>query len=354
MIGERIKLARGVAGLSLRALADKVGVSAQAISKYERGLDIPSSGVLMRLAQALGVGLEFFFRARTVTIGTPAFRKHSKLPVTGQKKVLGLAQEWIERYLEIEELFPNRHYNGSHMLYKIRKPVESLEEVEMQADHLRRVWDIGSDPIENFTELLEDRGVRVGLIDSLPGFDACLFETEDGQPVIVVNRDLPGDRQRFSLAHELGHAALEPLGDLDKEKAAHRFAGAFLVPAATARRELGHKRRTLSVYELGLLKRKYGLSMQAWIYRAKDLGILSHTAATNLFKQFRKKGWHISEPGEPIPTEKPRRLERLVVQALSEDIVSESRAAELLGKPLSHLYREVAAENGEFPPDSRN
>ncbi|MBE0467409.1 MAG: ImmA/IrrE family metallo-endopeptidase [Candidatus Desulforudis sp.] len=354
MIGERIKLARGAAGLSLRALADQVGVSAQAISKYERGLDIPSSGVLLRLAQALGVELEYFFRTRTLKIQTPAFRKRSRLPAAGRKRVMGLAQEWIERHLDVEDLFPDRASAlPSSALWEIRKPIGSLEEVEEQADHLRRIWNIGTDPIENLTELLEDRGVRVGLIDAQPGFDACLFETEDGQPVIVVNRNLPGDRQRFSLGHELGHAVLA-LEEVDAEKAANRFAGAFLVPAETARRELGNRRRTLSVYELGLLKQKYGLSMQAWIYRAMDLKILSQAAAANLFKHFRKQGWHLSEPGKPIPREQPRLLERLVLRALAEDVVSESRAAELLGKPLSHLYQEVAAEHGDVPPDPRN
>ncbi|NPV30275.1 MAG: helix-turn-helix transcriptional regulator, partial [Firmicutes bacterium] len=58
MVGERLRLARRAAGLSLRELANRVGVSPQAISKYERGLDIPSSGVLLRLAEALGVKVE--------------------------------------------------------------------------------------------------------------------------------------------------------------------------------------------------------------------------------------------------------------------------------------------------------
>ena len=68
MIGERIKQARQASGLSQQALAEKVGVSAKAISKYERNLDTPSSDVLLRLGQALDVRLDYFFRTRNVTL----------------------------------------------------------------------------------------------------------------------------------------------------------------------------------------------------------------------------------------------------------------------------------------------
>jgi Zn-dependent peptidase ImmA (M78 family) len=37
-------------------------------------------------------------------------------------------------------------------------------------------------------------------------------------PVIVTKANLPGDRQRFNLGHELGHLVLEVGGDLETEK----------------------------------------------------------------------------------------------------------------------------------------
>ena len=42
MLGERLKTARTAAGLSLRALATDTGVTAMALSKYERGVMRPS------------------------------------------------------------------------------------------------------------------------------------------------------------------------------------------------------------------------------------------------------------------------------------------------------------------------
>jgi len=223
-----------------------------------------------------------------------------------------------------------------------------MVEVEQAAVDLRKAWDLGIDSIENLTSLLEDKGIKVGVVDADNNFDACTFDAEgDGRLVIIVTRsDMPGDRQRFCLAHELGHLMLEPQNDLDSEKAAHRFAGAFLVPEEAAQFELRTGRRNLSDYELHMLKDKYGLSMQAWIYRAKDLGVLPEERATALFKKFRANGWHLKEPGEPYPPERPMRFERLVVGAISEGIISEKRASELLGKPLEQFLSETAQEHG--------
>jgi Zn-dependent peptidase ImmA (M78 family) len=145
---------------------------------------------------------------------------------------------------------------------------------------------------------------------------------------------LPGDKQRFNLGHELGHLVLKVLGGLEFEDACHRFVGSLLAPAEMVRFELGSTRTTLGMSELYMLKHKYGLSMQAWIYRAKDLGIISESTATCLFKHFRSNGWHAREPGEALPAEKPLRMERLIYRALAEDIISRSRAQELLGKPI--------------------
>ncbi|MBC7252167.1 MAG: ImmA/IrrE family metallo-endopeptidase, partial [Anaerolineae bacterium] len=204
-------------------------------------------------------------------------------------------------------------------------------------------------PIESLVEVLEDRGIKVGIVSGHEDFDALTFWADGTKPVIVVKRGLPGDRQRFSLAHELGHIVLEPVESVDAEKAAYRFAGAFLVPEPVVYFELGPERRTLDLYELHLLKHKYGLSMQAWIYRAKDLGILAASAATQLFKRFRQEGWHRQEPGDPIPPEEPGRMKRLVLRALAEDMISRSRAAELLGMPLAQFWQEEAEQHDGFP-----
>src|SRR3989304_4225373 len=104
-IGQRIKQARKANNLSLRDLAEAAGISAMAISKYERDLDTPSSGVLLRLARALDVKTEYFLRPVTVTVGAPVYRRRVSLPRKQEQAIVAQIQEWLERYLDIEGFF---------------------------------------------------------------------------------------------------------------------------------------------------------------------------------------------------------------------------------------------------------
>jgi Zn-dependent peptidase ImmA (M78 family)/DNA-binding XRE family transcriptional regulator len=331
--GQRIKQARKANQLSQRGLADRVGISAMAISKYERDMDVPGSVILLRLAQSLGVSIDFFFRPMPPEVQLQAYRKHASLRVKDQEAIQARIQEWLERYLEVESFFVSEELRPTVPKMVIAAP----EELETAAEELRVIWNLGLDPIENLIQLLEDQGIKVGLVEGFDHFDACTFMA-NGIPVIVTKENLSGDRQRFNLGHELGHLVLDVSGNLDIEKSAHRFVGAFLAPAPAVRYELGAKRSTLDMNELYLLKHKYGLSMQAWIFRASDLGIISPSAAKRLFYQFRIKGWHKKEPGAEYPSEEPVRMERLIYRALVEDLISRSKAQELLGKPLQNSW----------------
>lgn len=309
-----------------------------AISKYERDESLPGSRVLARLAESLDVPLDFFFRPAAHAVTLRAYRKHASLKKRDETAILARIQEWLERYLEIETLFQDVVRSPDLPVYQVGE----LQEIEQAAQDLREEWRLGLDPIENLTELLEDQGIKVGLVEGFDHFDACTFladgASETSFAVIVNKADIPADRQRYNLSHELGHLVLEITGEVNEEKAAHRFAGAFLVPAPTVRYELGEGRTDLELNELYLLKRKYGLSMQALIYRAKDLEIISEGIAGRLFQRFRSYGWHLREPGGPLPPERPLRLELLTYRALAEDLISRSRAQELLGKPLENIH----------------
>jgi len=347
MIGERLKIARRAAGLSLEALAARVGVSKMAISKYERGLDMPGSSVLLGLARELGVKAEYFFRPTDIQFSASAFRCRKSLPAKQKSALAARVQEWLERYVEAENIVDQVLSFSSPE--RLNRQVDSLEQVEEVALELRQVWDLGLDPIENLCEVLEDHGIKVGVVDGSAKFDAMLCHVDETEPVMAVAEGKPGDRQRFSLAHELGHLVLQVPDSIDREKAANRFAGAFLVPAQTAALELGQRRRRLGPFELHLLKHKYGMSMQAWVYRAKDLGLISPSAAASFFRYFRRQGWHREEPGDAYPSEEPQRLKRLVLRALAEDLITESRAAELLGRPLREFMRTEGAKHAGFP-----
>jgi Zn-dependent peptidase ImmA (M78 family)/DNA-binding XRE family transcriptional regulator len=327
-------MARCMRGLSQRELGNRVGISATAISKYERGLDIPRSSVLIRLAKVLDVRVEFFLRPNIVRIQAPAYRCRASRTKKVSEAMLMQVQEWLERYIEVERLFPDKQQPCFQLPESLKCQIISEQDVEQVVDNLREAWKLGNHPIHNLVDLLEDMGVKVGLLEGDEAFDALACWTEDGQPVIVVKRDVPGDRQRFSIAHELAHLILQPAKGVNPERIANRFAGAFLAPRATVYRELGYHRHHVGLEALYWLKHKYGLSMQGWIYRAMQLEIISTSYAQQLLKLFRKRGWHRCEPGAQLSAEEPQRMKQLVIRALEEEVISEARAAELLGMPL--------------------
>jgi len=352
MIGERIKQARVAAGLSLRALADRAGVTAMAISKYETGKSTPSSGVLLALAKALSVRTEYFFRPVKVELQEVEYRKHSRLPARALQQIEGDVIEQIERFLELEQLLPNGPVQTFKLPGKLPAAVSTLNQVEDVAAALREAWSLGVDPIPVLTDMLEERGVKVFQSQAIPGDFDGLAAKVNGIPVIVVSGKAPGDRQRFTMAHELGHLVLggRLAAGIDDEAASNRFAGAFLAPASEVGKELGEHRAWLEPQELAALKKAYGLSMGAWMHRANDLGIMSDARYLEMVKYFRARGWHKTEPGEPYSQERPQLFEQLVYRALGQDLISESKAAELLRLPLSEFQNKRNMQGAQAAP----
>jgi Zn-dependent peptidase ImmA (M78 family)/DNA-binding XRE family transcriptional regulator len=338
VIGERLKMARKMNGLSQQELGEKAGVSRMSISKYERDINVPRSQVLIKLAQALDVKIEYLLRPVEVHLSEPVFRKRTALPKKQEYKILERTRDWVERYLHVEALF---RASPAFIRPDIDNEIHRMEDVEEAALQLRDEWQLGLDPIDHLIEILEDKGIKVFVINqSVDHFDALIMWVNEEVPIIVVKSGIPGDRQRFNLAHELAHLLLNIDETLDEEKAAHRFAGAFLVPRPKVYEELGRNRQHLGTAELIMLKHKYGLSMQAWIFRAKDLGVISDSKFKQLFINIRKQNWHEQEPGEQIDPERPLRMKQLVLRALAEDVISRPRAEELLQESITGLEGE--------------
>jgi Zn-dependent peptidase ImmA (M78 family) len=348
MLGDRIKQARIGKGLSLRGLAARTGnyVSAQVIHKYELGKSTPGSDVLIHLAKALDVKVEYFFRPESVqvTLSPQAYRKRRAASSKHLQSIRAKAKEWVERYLEVESLFPDNRFMGVKIPDPDQRMVKKIKDVENLAVALRKLWVLGIDPIENLTEVLEDHGVKVVMLEGEEDFDGLSCWANGKIPVILIKKGLSGDRQRSSLAHELGHLIMDVSSNVDEEKVAFRFSGAFLVPEGVVYQELGKQRHTIDLGELLMLKKKYGMSMQQWVYRAKDLSIISEGRATELFRLFRRKGWHRNEPGDPVSPEEPGRFKRLLLQAVTERLISPVRAAEILGEPFIQFRKSLQVE----------
>jgi Zn-dependent peptidase ImmA (M78 family)/DNA-binding XRE family transcriptional regulator len=345
MLGSRIKQGRVAAGLSLRDVGEAVGLRAMAISKYERDVIKPSSETLLRLAKAFGVRTEYFFRQPIVELTEVDFRKHKKLSSQDEARAVEDVRERLERWIDLESIIPASWPKAFALPKKLPAKVESYDAVEAVADQVRAAWKLGTGPIGNLIDKMEEEGIKVILTphDCGKKFDGLVAKA-NGHTVIVVGQDWPGDRQRFTLAHELGHLVLHAriAPALDEERACHRFASAFLVPKDEALRLLGASRSWLEPQELNMLKHEWGLSMNGWVYRAQDLGILTKAVAKRHWDFFAKqkeggKSWREKEPGKAYPKECPRRFAQLVYRALAEDLIGESKAAELLALPLVEL-----------------
>ena len=347
-IGQRIRISRRACGLSLRDLEARIDnrVTAQAISKYERDESMPSSGVLIALSDALGVPVDYLASDSDIRLEAVDFRKKRLTSRREEAQVEASVLHLLERYLTVEEILglPTVAWD---MPREAPWPVlRDPAEAEHAARGLRAYWGLGLDPIPNLVDLLEERGIKV-LSMSLTNIDGLTArvrrEDRSIASVVVVNRDDWGERQRFTLAHEVGHMAIETAPKIDDEKAAHRFAGAFLMPAETLRAEIGKRRKSMGWGELFDLKRIFGVSVQALTYRCKDLGIFGAPLVRRLFDEFTRRGWRSPPYREPgaMPGERPMRFERLCFRALAEGAISEAKAAELLGHSVRELNRRM-------------
>ena len=353
MFGQRLRLARKRAGLSMRELADAMNpkVTAQAISKYEAGKMLPSSAVLIGIGKALDVSLDFLMSAQVEALEAVEFRKHSRASARDRARAEAEVMDSLERYLAIEHILDidssvewveGRRYDS----------VASETQIDERADELRGVWDLGLDPIPSLCELLEDKGIKVveaDLPESINGLSCHVLR--GGKIVaeaVVVSSRINVERKRFTLAHELAHRIIRSTGNpaIDLERAMNRFAGAFLVPGQCLREEVGANRHRITYYEIVRLKHIYGVG-HGLLMRLGQVGVLSEGSVQHAFATF-ARSWRKSEPDPIQPDhgfaafEKPRRFKRLVSRAVGEELISPVRAAALLNQPLESVERQIS------------
>ena len=341
MIGTRIQRARKAASLSLRALGDIVDVSQTTISKYESEESTPNSTMLLKLAKALQVKTEFFFRSSEFVLENKEYRKRTISNIELQSiesKILNL----VEKRFEFETLYPPMNAMSFKVHSQLPSHIQYLYNIDTFADKLRELWNLGNDPISDLSDLLESKGIKVFMIDEDAdnNFDGLAALVNDYH-IIVISKNWPGDRQRFTLAHELGHLMLDgKLADtVDEEKASDRFAGAFLLPSEPLTQKLGDKRKNLEIAELSLIKKEFGVSMQVVFIRASHAKIIDYNYSSKLWKLFKKEEWNIKEPGEQYPSEKVHHFKQMVLRAVSEEYIEESKAAELLDMTVHKFHK---------------
>jgi Zn-dependent peptidase ImmA (M78 family)/transcriptional regulator with XRE-family HTH domain len=337
VIGRRLRLLRQARGWTLEFLAAQMGglVTKQALSKYEKDLARPSMVVLNELASALGVKSVDLWREPAVAVSFVAYRQRCGLGRRERAEVEAFVERQLEERVRLQEL--TQQSDGSKVPVQ-ELGANSVEAAEQAADKLREAWSLGPGPMASVTSVLEDRFVHVLEVEAPEKFDgiSAVARSQSDQVVaaaVVTRRNVPGERQRLSLAHELGHLVLRPGrgDDGEREKRAFRFGAAFLAPASAVRAAIGQRRTFVQLEELLMLKRRFGLSLQALLYRLRDLGIISEHYYREWCVQVNRQGWRRREPLE-LPREQPQWFRLNVMRAQAEGLLAKEEAESLLGR----------------------
>lgn len=347
--GYRLKLARKKEGHSLRSLSEAIGraVSAQYLSKYERGEVFPNPSILSRLADALGVSVNYLLSSSRVTLGSIEFRKNSRTLARDRARVEAEVLRAVEAHLELNQILGSNGQWIPPFWHDISQP----HDIDKLAPLLRKEWCLGHNPIPDMTELLEEKGVIVLLLALPIKVSGLTCKVERGEQlevtVIVVNKRHPLERRRFTLAHELGHLLFKVPDDTKAtERAANHFAGALLMPESHFRNLLGKHRRAFGAREILVLKRVYKVSGAAFIYRLKQLEFISESQMQYAFRTF-ARAWRSKEPAEIEPEsdrgslESPKLLELKCYQALAEGLITKEKASGLLGQELDDVSPRI-------------
>lgn len=323
-IGNRLRQRRLSLGYTLdkvRNLMLKEGntISKAALSKYELDKSIPKATNLYYLSRVLHASSDYFLKETKFEINWIAFRKTSKLTKTEENRIKFIAKEQVEAHLFLSNIIEDKPRKVVLPKYEVR----SLTEADDAAVKLRDEWEMNNWPIESVTRLLEEKSVFIVDIASEKGFDGLSGKINGELPLIITTGHKSIDRKRLNIAHELGHLILD-INNVDKEKAAFRFAASLLMPQNSIKDILGEKRRNIDIRELILLKEEYGISIQALIRRCYDLKIISENEYRKLNIFMRSHRMHINEPGNCIHKEMPTIIRSKLLRVISEGLTTES------------------------------
>ena len=350
IFAKRLRQARMKEKLSMDALCQKMKgvISKQAVSKYEAAKMMPSSTILIELANALKVNLDYFFQPFKFDVQEMqvSFRKKSSV---SQKDIDALKihiQEEIEHYLEIEEILGKEptlfnKVEASNILATPKDMRECAQKVRLQ-------WELGIDPITNVQDILEANGVKVIPVNGPEGFDGVSGMLNGCIPIVVLNKNISmPERLRFTAFHELGHQLFnanfaEGMKNLDKEKMCHAFASEMLLPSSITEQMFAGKTK-FSLNELIYLQELYGISIDAIMHQLKDLGIVTEKRYKNFYIRKRMSTPFTKAVEKSRFTEelKTTRYQAMVYSALAQQLITTSKAASLLGCSVANVRNNV-------------
>jgi len=353
--GDRIRQAREISGLTQTELSEKVGVSQSAIAQLESGsnqlLFEPSEATVDAIAFHTRFPKAFFYQdsAPEFPLGSLLYRHRSSL----------LKREDKYRFHQLGRL---AYELADKMAAKgVRTPDVDIPKVIGEppsvAAHITRAkLGLSPDtPAKNLLNRLEKIGVFIfTLPDEIGELDSYSVwaDTEPRRPVIVLCGAKSGDRQRYNLAHELGHLVMHhsfPDGLKNVEREANIFAAALLLPKEAMMREIVSP---VTLTSLAAMKPRWGVSIAALIERTTALEIITDRQARYLRKQIRDQKWDKQEPENLyIKPEKPRGLKRMA--EVLHGIPVNARAVAAYNNSRVSLVNEILSAHADKPSPSK-
>lgn len=301
-------------------LAKQSDISKQSLSLYANGENTPPYENVVKIANALEFPFDFFMTEDlcSTTTNNTYFRSQasaSKLTQNAQELKLEYVAKLYEVLLNYVD-FPERNlppvfFRGSDNLLDADSD-NVLEQIEFIANTARKHWMIGMGPIDNMQYLLESNGIIVtgfrNVNEKIDAFSQRVNIQNRGTVFIVALAigEKPDVRLRFDMAHELGHILMHNWDDsndsLSKdefnalEKQANMFASAFLLPRETFGKEVAPYATNVEFYRS--LRKKWGVSMQAMMFRARQLKLITANQFQYMMRTVSAKGWRLREPGD--------------------------------------------------------
>lgn len=204
---------------------------------------------------------------------------------------------------------------------------------------------LGEDAISNITFLLEENGIKVVHLDAEVEFDGLSGFINKTTPFIIVNKNATAERQRFTALYELGYLLLnfaQELQDKEREKLCNVFVNEMLIPTSEFIRLIGISRKDISLQELIFIQMQFGISIDTLMHKAKEVGIITEQRYKGYCIK-KKNSTYFSEQIKKTryPQEQSYRFLGLVYKAISQEIISISKASSLLNCSVNEIHSSL-------------
>lgn len=319
-----IVIARESRGLTQSELAEKIDLPVSSLSRVEFGSLGLRDEMFDKLCKELNYPKEFF--SQNFSIYPPNI--HYRKRVTLSPKIVRKADALMNIYRSnIEKLLQTISLESANIPIIDDEKYSSPRQV---ASYLRSYWRVEKGPITDLVTLVEKHGIIVIMFDyETDRIDGRSMVTEYGHPIIFLNKNFSGDRQRMTLAHELGHIIMHlrtiPTFGRDEEAEAFEFAAEFLMPESQIKHNLPAR---LSLEILADQKRIWKVSMAAVLYWAEQLGRITQNQSRYIWAQYSGRGYKKHEP-IMIEIDQPTLVKRMINMFMQDRQFSKDEIAEI-------------------------